>query len=240
VVKGDGASGPRQLPLGLPHAPAMTRADFLTGEANREAIGLIDSWPAWPSPLVFLAGPAGSGKSHLAAILSAISGAEVASAAALGTANVEALVSAGVAVIEDLHAGPFDEAALFHLVNLARERGALLLLTSRVPPAGLAVGLPDLASRLRAARLLTLGEPDYDLLRRVLVKLFADRQLTVDPAVLDYIVFRMERSLGAAVGVVEALDRAALAGGRGITRPLAAETLANFEEPDDSADPARA
>ena len=33
---------------------------------------------------------------------------------------------------------PIDEAALFHLINLARERTAPLLLTSRVPPAALA------------------------------------------------------------------------------------------------------
>jgi chromosomal replication initiation ATPase DnaA len=31
-------------------------------------VALIDSWPHWPSPVVILAGPPGSGKSHLAEI----------------------------------------------------------------------------------------------------------------------------------------------------------------------------
>ncbi len=127
--------------------------------------------------------------------------------------------------VEDLHAGAFDEAALFHLLNRAAERQAPVLLTSRTWASALPIRLPDLASRLRAARPVELGEPDDDLLRRVLVKLFADRQLTVESAVVDYIVVRMERSLEAANRLVEELDRAALADGSGITRRLAAAAL---------------
>jgi chromosomal replication initiation ATPase DnaA len=202
----------------------MTRADFVTGDANRTAIALIDRWPDWPAPVVYLAGPAGSGKSHLVEIWRAESRAGIATAEAVGEGDLEGLVGAEGLAVEDLHAG-FDEAALFHLINLARERTAPLLLTSRVPPQALAVALPDLVSRLRAAHLVVLGAPDDDLLRRVLVKLFADRQLAVDPSVVDTIVVRMERSLAAANRIVEALDLAALAEGRGITRRLAAEVV---------------
>jgi chromosomal replication initiation ATPase DnaA len=216
----------RQLALSLPHRAAMTRADFLTGAANREAIELIDRWPEWPAPVVLLAGPVGSGKSHLVEIWRAASGAAVTPAAALEGGAVAAMVAAGAVAVEDLHAGPFDEAALFHLINLAGERAAPVLVTSRVWPAALPLGLADLRSRLRAARPVELGEPDDELLRRVIVKLFADRQLAVDPAVIDYIVVRMERSLEAASLIVAALDREALAEGRAVTRPLAAAALA--------------
>jgi chromosomal replication initiation ATPase DnaA len=85
--------------------------------------------------------------------------------------------------------------------------------------------LPDLVSRLRATRLVTLGAPDDELLRRVLTKLFADRQLDVDPGVIGYIATRMERSFAATIRIVAALDRAALSGGKGVTRKLAAEVL---------------
>jgi chromosomal replication initiation ATPase DnaA len=202
----------------------MTRADFLVGDANREALVLIDRWPDWPSPMVYLNGPPGSGKSHLVAVWREAAGASMTTAATLNERDLPALVAAGSVAVEDLQE-PFDAAALFHLINLARERGTPLLLTSRLPPGELPVALPDLASRLRAANLVTLGPPDEGLLRRVLVKLFADRQLTVDPTVIEYIVVRIERSLGAASAVVEALDRAALAEGRAITRPLAAEAI---------------
>lgn len=220
---GANPSAPRQLPLSLPHRAAMTRADFLVGDANRAAIALIDDWPHWPAPAVIVVGPAGSGKSHLVEIWRSASGAAIAPANAL--ADPETMIAAGAVAVEDLHAGPLDEAGLFHLINRASERGAALLMTSRKWPMALPLKLPDLASRLRAARPVELGEPDDALLRHVLVKLFADRQLGVDPAVVDAIVVRMERSLEAANAIVAELDREALAEGRAITRRLAVNAL---------------
>ncbi len=226
----------RQLPLNLTHRAAMTRADYLTGDANRAAIALIDGWPAWPDRAVLLSGPAGSGKTHLVEIWRTVSGAAVRSANALD--DVEALVGAPAIAVEDLHPGPLDEAGLFHLINLSGERRVPLLMTSRQPAGRLAVRLPDLASRLRAARPIELGAPDDALLRLVLVKLFADRQITVDTGVIETIVMRMERSLEAANRIVEELDLEALAGGRAISRRLAAETLARVidHQPDLFAD----
>ncbi len=226
----------RQLPLSLPHRAAMTRADYLVGDANRAAVALVDGWPAWPDRTVLLCGPAGSGKSHLVEIWRTASHAAVVGANALG--DVEALAAAPAVAVEDLHAGRRDEAGLFHLINLTGERRVPLLMTSRLPLAALGVRLPDLASRLRAARPIELGAPDDALLRLVLVKLFADRQLTVDAGVIETIVTRMERSLEAASRIVEELDREALAGGRAISRRLAAATLARVidHQPDLFAD----
>jgi chromosomal replication initiation ATPase DnaA len=214
----------RQLPLSLPHRAAMTRADFLTGDANRAAIALVDGWPGWPAQAVLLSGPAGSGKTHLVEVWRHASNAAVVAGNALG--DVEALAAAPAVAVEDLHMGPLDEAGLFHLINLSGARRVPLLMTSRSPAGALPVHLPDLASRLRAARPIELGAPDDTLLRLVLVKLFADRQLTVDSGVIETIVTRMERSLEAANRIVAELDREALAGGRAISRRLAAETLA--------------
>ena len=140
-------------------------------------------------------------------------------------ATAEAATAGRAIAVEDLHAGPLDEAALFHLLNLAAERGTAVLMTSRLRAAALPLSVPDLASRLRAAQAVELAAPDDDLLRRVLTKLFADRQLAVDPAVVDFIVMRMERSLEAANAIVDHLDREALAAGRPVTRQLAASVL---------------
>jgi chromosomal replication initiation ATPase DnaA len=221
---------PRQIPLSLPHRAALDRADFLVGAANAAAIALIDRWPDWPARSVLLAGPIGSGKSHLVEISRAASGAGVAAASDLAPADAETLLAAGAVAIEDLHAGPLDEAALFHLLNLAHERKAAVLMTSRVWPSALPLALPDLASRLRAAQPVELAEPDDDLLRRVLTKLFADRQLIVDRSVIEFILTRMERSLEAASLIVDRLDKDALAEGRAITQRFAAEALAGFFE----------
>ena len=213
-----------QIPLVLPHEAAFGRDDFLPGASNAAAISLIESWPNWPSPVVLLAGPVGSGKTHLAHVWQELGGATIVNARDLVETDADELARHGAVAVEDAHAG-FDEAALFHLINAVRGHGAHLLVTARTWPQSWGLTLPDLASRLRAATPLEILEPDDELLRRVLVKLFADRQIDVDQAVVDYLVVRMERSLAAAQDIVDRLDRASLSAGRGITRPLAARVL---------------
>ena len=229
-MSGDRDPPGTQLTLGFPHEPTSGRADFVTGRANAEAIALIEALPDWPVRGALLVGPEGSGKSHLASIWCEFPGAARIAAKGLTRDDADRLTAGGVVAVEDLHDGPIDEPALFHLLNLAGERDAKVLITSRDGPGTLRLTLPDLVSRLRAMRLVTLGAPDDELLRRVLTKLFADRQLDVDPSVIGYIATRMERSFATANRIVAALDRAAMAEGRGVTRKLAAEVLGEIAD----------
>lgn len=214
---------PRQLALALGHDESFARDDFLSGPSNAKALALIERWPDWPSRAILLVGPEGSGKSHLAAIWSANTGARTVSARLVEEANVPAMLATGALVVEDLSTGFLEERALFHLVNLAREQGAHLLLTARTAPGAWQISLPDLASRLREIPVVTLEPPDDALLRAVLVKLFADRQLAVDESLIAYLIARMERSFAAARAAVAALDREALRQQRPVTRALAGE-----------------
>lgn len=218
------AETPRQLPLDLPHDTALGREDYLVGRSNRAAYELLDRWPDWPAPVVILAGPVGSGKTHLVEAFRDETGAAVLTAEDLRDDDVADLVAAPACVIEDAHRG-VNNTALFHLLNAARQAGKTVLITSRTWPASWKVTLPDLMSRLRAATPVEVLEPDDDLLRRVLVKLFADRQIAVDIGVVDYLVVRMERSLEVAMRAVDAIDREALAGRVKITKPLAGRVL---------------
>ncbi len=214
-----------QLAFQLDHEPSLTRADFLVGGGNREALAAIEAWPQWQMPIVLLSGPPGSGKTHLVEIWRARSGARVVPAAGLTKAAGEDLTLAEAIAVEDIDRAEGREAALFHLLNRARERGVTVLITARDGRKARDAALPDLASRLRAAWPLALSAPDDDLLNRVLVKLFADRQLFVTPALVDYLLRRMERSFEAAALLVRRLDEAALASGRPVTRQLASPFL---------------
>ncbi|MGG7577467.1 DnaA regulatory inactivator HdaA [Rhizobium sp. Nf11,1] len=212
-----------QLPLAFSHDVATGRDDLLISERLAAAVSIVDAWPNWPSPVVVLAGPVGSGKSHLAGIWKEHSGAEiihpkVGSNAAVTAAN-------GPVLFEDADRLGFDDNTLFHVINSVRENGTSLLMTSRLWPMSWPVLLPDLRSRLKAATVVEIGEPDEALLSQVIVKLFADRQLYIDDKLVLYIVNRMERSLNAAQMIVERLDRLALSRGTKITRSLAAEVL---------------
>src|SRR5215471_12834875 len=216
---------PRQLAFVLPHEESLTRDNFLEGPANATALALIDAWPEWPNRTMLLIGPEGSGKSHLAAIWAEASGARSTTARALTLANVPPALATGALVVEDLRSQDFDERALFHLLNLAREDGASVLITARLPPSALAIELRDLRSRLRALPAVSLLPPDDVLFRALIVKSCADRQLTVDDAVVGYLANRIERSYAAVRDTVGLLDREALRMGRPVTRAFAAEIL---------------
>jgi len=219
----DRTLAPRQLVLALGHAESFARDDFLAGPSNAVALALVERWPDWPAPAVALVGPEGSGKSHLAAIWAEVSGARVLAARLLGEVDLPAALATGALVVEDLEPSELNERALFHLINLAREQGASLLFTARQPPASFKVAIRDLASRLRALPVVTLEAPDDALLRALIVKFAADRQLAFDEALVNYLTTRIERSFAAAREAVKRLDQEAMRLRRPVTRALAAE-----------------
>ncbi|MCE4225481.1 hypothetical protein HCU64_17135 [Methylobacterium sp. C25] len=217
---------PKQLTFDLPLDPRYGREDFLVGPANEAAYGLVEAWPDWPDTVLLLQGPAGSGKSHLASIWATRVHAWTVSADALKDDQVTHLVSNGALVIEDVdRASGRDEAALFHLLNLARERRSPVMITAAGPVDGFGLKVADLRSRLRLAPSVEILPPDDALLRAVIVKLFVDRQIVVDLAVVEAVALRIDRSLARARDVVAELDRDALGRGRRITKPLALAVL---------------
>ncbi len=226
---------PKQLAFDLPLDPRYGREDFLVSPSNERAYALVERWPDWPDTVLRLEGPPGSGKSHLASIWATDARGWTVDARAVTAERVPHLVSAGALVVEDADRGIADEAALFHLLNLARERRAFVLVTASSPPDAWGLRTPDLLSRLRLAPSVALDAPDDALLKAVLVKLFVDRQLVVDTTVVDSLALRIERSLARAAEIVGALDKEALSRGRRITRAMAGELVARLSPDEDNA-----
>jgi chromosomal replication initiation ATPase DnaA len=221
---------PEQLPLEFRHEAASGRDDLVISDPVSAAASIIDRWPDWPSPVVIITGPEGSGKSHLAEVWVRNSGAT--RVQAVPGSDAVTLAGEGPVLVEDADRDGFDETELFHLINAVRSAGTNLLITARSWPMAWGVTLPDLASRLKAATTVEIGPPDDLLLSQILLKLFADRQLLLDDKIIAYIVPRMERSLAAAQAIVERLDRLALARGTRINRALAAEVLGSLPQGD--------
>jgi len=218
----------RQLPLDLSAAGRHAREDLVVGSSNVAAVALIDGWPDWTAPVVVLAGPSGAGKSHMGAVWRERSGAAIVQASHIGEAALEAAMR-GPVLIDDADAQPLDEQGLFHLINAVRGAGTHLMMTARRFPASWPVALADLQSRLKAAALVEIGEPDDALLAAIMAKLFADRQVEVEPHVIDFIVRRIERSLATAIAVVGRLDRLALERKSRISRALASEVVSELD-----------
>jgi chromosomal replication initiation ATPase DnaA len=215
----------QQIGLELPLEPQSSREDFLISDSNADALRMIEAWPYWPESVLLLIGERGSGKSHLAAIWAARTRAEIFSGASLAGADVAALAEMPTLVIDAVDEIGAAEAPLFHLLNLARQGRRSLLLTAQRRPDLWDLKTPDLLSRLRLAPVVELGAPDDALLQSVLRKLFRDRQLLVDPSVIDFIALHIDRSLDVARAFVELIDRVALARGSAVTRSLARELL---------------
>jgi len=225
---------PRQLPLDLdwPRKRTMARADFVAGPCNAEALAAVGDREAWRDGRLVVCGDEGCGKTHLAAIWAADSGARFIDAAALEPGNIRDVAALGAVVVEDvdrrLVAAPRRaraEEALMHLFNLMGEGGGRILFSGREPPGRWAVRLPDLASRLTLPAVFRVGRPDDTLLSHLFVKLFDDRNIALDPRVASFLALRTERSFRAAHDMVEALDRYSVETKRPVTVGLAKEVF---------------
>ena len=211
---------PRQLTFDLSARPARGRGDFFVSSANAAAVALIDSSEEWPGRRLLLVGPEGAGKTHLAHVWADTTGAVF-----LRPGDDPATLSTP-AVIEDADRwGRDHDTTLFHLLNIATERGLPLLLTARRLPADWGIALADLQSRVSAVTLARIEPPDDALLMAVVTKLFADRQIVPPPSLIHWLLPRIERSFAAAERMVARLDAAALAEGRAPSRSLARKVL---------------
>ena len=221
---------PRQMAFDLGAQETYARADFFPSPSNAQAWVTVEDWQNWPLGRMLLIGPAGAGKTHLTHIWATSAGAQIIPAQKLAALDPTALPPAIAVEDADQAAGLGNlEEALFHLMNHLHNSGGRLLVTAKTPPRDWGIGLPDLLSRLQAMPISHLSPPDDALLSAVLVKLFADRQITVPPNLIPYLAARMERSIAAARHLVATLDARALALGRPVTRALAAELLDSAE-----------
>lgn len=221
-----------QLLLDLGQRPALGAEDFIVSASNRLAVELVDAYPAWRDLAVVLVGPEGSGKTHLAHVWQLNSDAAIVSAGDITEAVMAEHARRRAIVIEDLDRGLADEHLLFHLLNQLRDLGGHVLLTARNAPGAWEVAMPDLRSRARALPVVNIGEPDEGLLRAVLLKLLADRQLMASPPAVTHLARHMERSMSMALKIVEALDRRVWQSKQPVTRDLAREVLASFSRGD--------
>lgn len=223
----------RQLALPFSHTAQYDAADFLADASNAEALAWLARTPDWPGGRLAIWGDEGRGKTHLLHAW-----AEQEHAALLPGATLRGLVplprSGGIAVDDaDIAA----EEPLLHLLNAAAEARLPVLLAGRAAPARWPTELPDLASRLRAIVAAELHVPGDDMLRALLARLLSDRQLAVSEPLQDWLLLRLPRDPAALREAAARLDRAALAQGGRVTRPVAATVLVGFGADDEEFTP---
>jgi hypothetical protein len=196
-------AGNRQIALPLDwSAGGANDGPLIVGTSNADAVRYLRHVSTWPVRTAVLTGPGGSGRSLMGRLFARETGGRVI----------------------DGHDSVSEE-EVFHAWNAAQTSRKPLLIIANAPPADWHVALPDLASRLRAVPVLTIGDPDDCLARDLIDALFAQRGVALAPGVASYIVPRMERSYAMIHRIVAALDAASLEKGGGISIRLTRETL---------------
>ena len=198
--------------------------DFREAPSNAEACAWLRRTGDWPNQRLALWGEAGRGKTHLLHIWAARTGAAVWTGASLAACRS----CPRTAIALDDADAVADEAALFHLLNAAGEAGLPVLLAGR--RAAVALAGPAARPGQPAARDHRGGDRRAGgwLLRALLGRLLAERQLRVPEAVQEWLVQRLPRSAAALREAVVRLDAAALEQHRNITVPFAAAVLADL------------
>jgi chromosomal replication initiation ATPase DnaA len=215
----------RQLRLSLKRPASYTRDEFVHGASNALALAAIDAWPRWTGGCLALVGPQSAGKTHLARAWAAN-----ADAVTLDRLAPDIAPAAGRPVLlEDVDQG-VDEEALFHLINLAPQKGAGLLVTARTLPATWPARLADLRSRVNALPVAEIEAPDDQVLTGVLKKFFRERNIRPNDDVYPYLLRRMERSIAGAHAIVERLDETDHPDIRPVSRVLARQILEGDNE----------
>lgn len=223
----------KQIPFDFDPRPALGGEDFLVAPSNADAVQWVERWPDWPGPVLAIVAPEGAGKTHLANVFQAQTGARLVSVNDLHSQRADGVLAGAAAlVLEDVET--FLEAdlaeELLHLYNLAREDDVKILMTAARPPSRWAITLKDLSSRLKTAPVAEISPPDDALITALIVKQFADRQLSVDQDVLMYMLARMDRSFSAVRNLIQDIDEHALAQKRAITVPLVRGVLENQKQ----------
>lgn len=206
----------RQLPLDLAVPDPFSRDRFVSDARLRAVLDVVLTPTTWIAPHLVVMGPAGSGKTHIGHIFAAETGARLLNAADTLSLPTGALEPRPY-IVDD--AEQASQTTLFHLTNHVSQSGQSLVLLTKTQPLAWPVEVPDFASRLRAMRLLLLPEPDDGLLRDIMVRLFAGRAISPSPDTLDYLLKRIDRSVGAVQKIVTELEH--YANGRPFNRALA-------------------
>lgn len=222
----------QQLPLGVRLHDRAVFASFLAGP-NAAALAAAESLAAGPAAgLLYLHGVESAGKSHLLqAACAAVPGAGYFPLAQLRDAGpdvLDALAGLPLVAVDDLDAvaGAADwELALFSLYNAAQAAGARLAVAARVPATDLAIGLPDLRSRLAAMPHFALRPLDDSQQRAALTQRAAARGLVLPEEALQYLQRRFARDMGSLHGLLEQLDQASLREQRRLTVPFIRSVL---------------
>jgi len=200
--------------------------DYIVSGCNKDAYNMIKSWPLWGKQayanIFYIYGSKSCGKTHLCSIWGEKSHSHLLS---LEHDIMEQLANHENFVIEDIEQYLIDEEKILHIFNLIIEMKKYLLITSNQHPSKLNISLADLRSRFNAINAIIIENPDDELLKIMISKLFAERQLRISQDIVKYIINHSNRSLEHICHIIQKLDDISLSSRKHITVKMIKDLL---------------
>ncbi len=217
-----------QLTIEMPQKNFFGREDFMETKSNLEALSFIDEFIKSNQRIGLLVGPPGSGKSHLIKIFMNSIETRLSKIITLPSNNLfNEFEKNEFTIIEDIHNInlKFSEEDLLHAINISKETKRSLIMTSRIPISRFEIRLTDLRSRLESISVAIIEEPDDELMKSIILKMLRDRQLMVNPAIIEFLMKRLERTYLEINRTINLIDKHALEKGKKVSISLIREIL---------------
>ena len=218
----------KQLYFQMPNKTSLGVEDYIVTDSNNFAFDLIVKMVKGEINFGLISGPPYSGKTHLSKILIKNASNYKSFYIDRDYQNIlDRFEDSDILILENIDKVKHDKAEedLFHIINLVKENNKKLLMTSRKSISEIDLSLEDLKSRLNSILEAKIKEPDDQLMELILIKIFNDKQLKINPNVIDFLMSRLVRSYKGINLFIEKIDMFSLEKGKKITIPLINDLL---------------
>jgi len=203
---------------------SLNANDFFVSRSNYYAYELINSWPKWEKKIVNICGEKYSGKSHLSNIFIQKFKGRIIYANTVNNETLNSLKTYENIVLENFSKS-VNENLIYSLFNLMDQDNKYLVINSQIPINEIDFKLNDLKSRLKNCLVAKIQNPDDEMIYALIVKNFADRQISLDKKLIDFIIKRIDRSYGKIFEFIYKIDEISLKKKKSINLNIIKQTL---------------
>ena len=214
-----------QLIFKFPFTKKYYDHDFYVSSNNFSAFKLIEDWPNWPGKWLNIFGEKGSGKTHLSKILEKkIGKTKLINAESVNNKIIDELHNFDCLIVDEFK-NNIDESVLYSIFNQSRQVDNFVLFNSVFSMKNLNFSLDDLKSRVDSFIFIGIELPTDDLLKVIITKNFSEKQISIDPKFIDFIIKNIERSYEKLFKFIKDIDDLSLSTGKSININLIKKVL---------------
>ena len=214
-----------QLIFKFPFSKKYYEQDFFVSSNNFLAYKLIESWPNWPGNWLNIFGSKGSGKTHLAKILEKkINKTKLIEAKNITNEIIEDLNNLDCLIIDNYN-NNIDEKLFYSILNQSKQLDNYILINSIPSIKNNKFNLEDLISRINSFLFIGIELPTDDLLKVLISKTLSDKQTSINPKLLEFIINNVDRSYEKMFKFLKDVDELSLSTGKSININLIKKVL---------------